>query len=68
MIVLNLFYIIKDCTNVSIMGYQTWEKRSIDGYDFFHNKDKCSDVDPHWLYADPDPQNLINADPDPGRI
>ena len=26
-----------------------------------------SDVDPHWLYADPVPQNLINADPDPGQ-
>ena len=24
-----------------------------------------SDVDPHWFYADPDPQNLMNADPDP---
>ena len=22
-----------------------------------------SDVDPHWSYADPDPQNLVNADP-----
>ena len=27
-----------------------------------------SDVDPHWSYADPDPQNLVNADPDPGWI
>ena len=27
----------------------------------------CSDVDPHWSYADPDPQNLINADPDRGQ-
>ena len=27
----------------------------------------CSDVDPHLSYADPDPQNLINADPDPGQ-
>ena len=31
-----------------------------------------SDVDPDWLYPDPDadPQNLINPDqdPDPGRI
>ena len=26
-----------------------------------------SDVDPNWLYADPDPQNLMNADPDPGK-
>ena len=25
---------------------------------------KNSDVDP---YADPDPQNLVNADPDPGQ-
>ena len=25
-----------------------------------------SDVDPNWLYADPDPQNLMNNDPDPG--
>ena len=24
-----------------------------------------SDVDPHRLHADPDPQNLMNADPDP---
>ena len=22
-----------------------------------------SDVDPDWLYPDPDPQNLINSDP-----
>ena len=22
-----------------------------------------SDVDPHWLYAEPYPQNLMNADP-----
>ena len=28
-------------------------------------KVKNSDVDPHWLYSDPDPQNLINADLDP---
>ena len=28
---------------------------------------ESSDVDPHWLYADPDPQNLMNADPDPGQ-
>ena len=27
-----------------------------------------SDVDPHWPYADPDPQILMNADPDPVRI
>ena len=26
-----------------------------------------SDVDPHWLYADPDPQNLMNTDQDPGQ-
>ena len=28
------------------------------------------DVDPHWSNADPnpDPHNLVNADPDPGRI
>ena len=26
-----------------------------------------SDVDPHRSNADPDPQNLINADPDPGQ-
>ena len=26
---------------------------------------KSSDVDPDWLYADPDPQNLMNMDPDP---
>ena len=25
-----------------------------------------SDVDPHWSYADPDPQNLMIVDPDPG--
>ena len=29
---------------------------------------QISDVDPHWLNADPDPQNLVNTDPDPGRI
>ena len=23
-----------------------------------------SDVDPHWLFMDPAPQNLMNADPD----
>ena len=27
-----------------------------------------SDVDPDWLYADPDPQNLMNADADPVRL
>ena len=27
-----------------------------------------SDLDPDWSYADPDPQNLINTDPGPGRI
>ena len=27
-----------------------------------------SDVDTHWSYADPDSQNLVNADPDQGRI
>ena len=21
----------------------------------------------YWSYADPDPQNLVNADPDPGQ-
>ena len=26
------------------------------------------DVDPDWLYADPDSQNLMNADPDPGQL
>ena len=26
-----------------------------------------SDVDPHWSYADPDPQNLVDADPDLGQ-
>ena len=26
-----------------------------------------SDVDPDWLYPDPDRQNLINPDPDPGQ-
>ena len=25
------------------------------------------DVDPVWSYADPDPPNLVNADPDPGQ-
>ena len=24
-----------------------------------------SDADPQWLYADPDPPNLVSADPDP---
>ena len=28
--------------------------------------DLCSDLDPDWLYPDPDPQNLMN--PDPVRI
>ncbi len=27
-----------------------------------------SDADPHWFYADQDPQNLVSADPDPLRI
>ena len=26
---------------------------------------RASDVDPHWLYAEPDPQSFINADPVP---
>ena len=29
-----------------------------------------SDVDPHWLYTDPDPQKLMNdsrSGPDPGQ-
>ena len=26
-----------------------------------------SDVDSHLFYADPDPQKLMNADPDPGQ-
>ena len=25
-------------------------------------------MDLHWFYADPDPQNLTNADPDPGQL
>ncbi len=25
----------------------------------------CRDVDPVWSYADPDPPNLVNADPGP---
>ena len=25
------------------------------------------DVDPDWLYPDPDPKNLMNLDPDPGQ-
>ena len=35
---------------------------------------QTSDVDPDWLYPDPDPQNLVSPDPnpdldpDPGRI
>ena len=28
----------------------------------------CSDVDPDWLYADPNPQNLLNTDPEQVRI
>ena len=24
-------------------------------------------MDPHLSYADPDPQNLMNTDPDPGQ-
>ena len=31
--------------------------------DIHHWRGKTSDLDPHWLYADPDPQNLANADP-----
>ena len=30
-----------------------------------YEDDIYSDVDPHWSYADP--QNLVNADPDPGQ-
>ena len=26
-------------------------------------RDLLTDVDPNWSYADPDPQNLVNADP-----
>ena len=26
----------------------------------------CRAVDPHSLYADPDPAAFLNADPDPG--
>ena len=29
---------------------------------------KGSDVDSDWLYADPDPQNLLSADPNPVQI
>ena len=29
--------------------------------------DLVSDVDPYWSNADPDPQNLDNANPDPGQ-
>ncbi len=28
-------------------------------------RNMISVADPHWSYADPDPQNLVNADPDP---
>ena len=28
---------------------------------------KPRDLDPHWLYKDSDPQNLMDADPDPGQ-
>ena len=28
---------------------------------------KGINVDPHWSYADPDPQNLVNPDPDSGQ-
>ena len=31
---------------------------------FFNDPAEPSDVDPHWSYADPDPQNLVNADQD----
>ena len=27
----------------------------------------CPALDPHWSKADPDPQNLVNSDPDPGQ-
>ena len=34
----------------------------------FHFFLKNSDVDPDRLNSDPDPQNLMNTDPDPVRI
>ena len=37
-------------------------------YSYIWTIELCSDVVPHWLYADPDPQNLINADPDRGQL
>ena len=33
----------------------------------FSIHEKNSDVDPLWSYADPDPQKMINGDPDPGQ-
>ena len=30
-----------------------------------YNRIATSDVDPHWSNADPDQQNLDNADPNP---
>ena len=33
----------------------------------YYNLQITSDLDPYWLYKDPDPQNLMNADPDPGH-
>ena len=36
--------------------------------DWFLPSDCFSDVDPDCLYLDPDPQNLMNADPDPGNL
>ncbi len=27
-----------------------------------------SDADPQWLFADPDPPNLVSADPDSGSL
>ena len=30
--------------------------------------DVFSIADPHWLYADPDPPNLVSADPDPPNL
>ncbi len=29
---------------------------------------ESSDADPQWLFADPDPPNLVSADPDPGSL
>ena len=44
-------------SNVMAVGKTLIKSRTMQG---------CGIVDPHWSYADPDPPNLVNEDPDPG--